>query len=73
MRFYGIYPLVNFYITIENHIVTWKTHYFDGHFQEQTVSLPEGIYKGYLRNGEVGNHQNTIHIISWSIEVVIVY
>ena len=28
-----IYPLVNVYITMENHHFSWKFHYFYGHFQ----------------------------------------
>ena len=36
---YGTYPLVNVYITMENHHFNWKIHYLYGHFK-----LPEGIY-----------------------------
>ena len=37
------YPLINCPITMENHhAINGKTPYFNGHFQQQTVSLPEG-------------------------------
>ena len=33
-EFNGIYPLVNVYITMENHhAINGKIHYFYGHFQ----------------------------------------
>ena len=39
-----IYPLVNVYITMENHhAVNGKTHYFDWAIFNSYVSLPEGI------------------------------
>ena len=39
------YPLVNVYITMENHHFSWEISLFRlGHFQQQTVKLPEGIH-----------------------------
>ena len=40
-----IYPLVNVCIAVEHHRFTGKTRYFDGHFQQQTVTLPDGKIK----------------------------
>ena len=43
---HGIYPLVNFNVTMEHHnAIARKTHYFYCHVQSrQTVNFPEGMY-----------------------------
>ena len=41
MKYTGIYPLVNVYITIENHhFIAGKTHYFNGYFIANRKRLP---------------------------------
>ena len=46
MEFNRTYPLVNIQKTMENPpMFNGTIHYFYGHFQQQTVKLPEGTFR----------------------------